>query len=152
MLCARGALPFASWIDEFLPQEPAADAPQTETLNTLHELFDATLQELHSEDLEFAPFLPEEDAPLHERTQALASWCQGYLYGLGTGGIGERSALADDTRELLGDFSALAQAETGEGSPVELEDVYIELVEFVRVGVLLVQEELQPLHRSTQIH
>ncbi|MDH3715948.1 MAG: UPF0149 family protein, partial [Gammaproteobacteria bacterium] len=104
------------------------------------------------DDLEFQPYLPEAEAPLHERTQALASWCQGYLYGLGASGIGEHSALPDNTRELIGDFSALAQAETGSGDFDELEDVYIELVEFIRVGVLLMHEELQPLQRSRRIH
>lgn len=141
-----------AWMNEFLEDPATPDAPQNASSSTLHELFEATLQELHSEDLEFQPCLPDADAPLHERTQALASWCQGYLYGLGASGIGERSALPDNTRELIGDFSALAQAETGSGSAEELEEVYVELVEFIRVGVMLVYEELQPLQSSRRIH
>ena len=153
MLCARGSLPLQVWINEFLEEPPASGAPHDESLQTFHELFDATLRELHSEDLEFEPYLPDADAPLHERTQALASWCQGYLYGLGASGIGERSAaVPENTRELISDFSALAQAKTGAGSPDELEDVYAQLVEFIRVGVLLIHEELQPLQHPPQVH
>lgn len=152
MLCARGSMTLQDWMNEFLEDPVTPDAPQNASLSTLHELFEATLQELYSEDLEFQPYLPDADAPLHERTQALASWCQGYLYGLGASGIGGRSALPDNTRELISDFSALAQAETGSGSADELEDVYVELVEFIRVGVLLMYEELQPLQSSRRIH
>ena len=148
MLSARGSLQWEAWLDEFLEDWDAA----AESMRVLRELFDTTMQELLSEDLAFELYLPHDAAPLHERTQALASWCQGYLYGLGAGGIGERSDLPPDTRELIEDFSALAQAETGAGSAEELERIYVELVEFVRVGVLLIQEELQPLQRPTQLH
>lgn len=152
MLCAQGSLTLQAWMEEFLEQPPAAAASLDESIQPLHDLFDATLQELNSEDLVFEPYLPDTDVPLHERTQALASWCQGYLYGLGASGIGERSAIPENTRELIGDFSALAQAETGAGAAEELEDVYAQLVEFVRVGVLLIQEELQPLQPPPQVH
>ena len=38
-------------------------------------------------DMEFEPLLPDDEAPLEERTAALAQWCQGFLYGLGSGSI-----------------------------------------------------------------
>ncbi len=149
MLCAHGSLSLRTWLDEFLVTD---DAQRAESQPALRALFEATVRELYSEDLEFQPYLPDEAAPLHERTQALASWCQGYLYGLGASGIGTRSGLPDDTRELIEDFSALAQAQTGSGTAEELENVYAQLVEFIRVGVLLIQDELQPAHRSRHIH
>ncbi len=149
MLCARGSMPLDAWLNEFLEEQASCSA---DSISALRQLYDGTLEDLLSEDLDFLPYLPRDDSPLHERTQALASWCQGYLYGLGAGGIGRRSALPDNTRELMDDFTALAQAETGSGSAEELERMYMELVEFVRVGVLLIQEELQPVQRSPHVH
>lgn len=156
MLCARGSLSPHAWMDEFLEDATASGGSSggaaSDARRVFSELFEATQLELHSEDLGFQPCLPDADAPLHERTQALASWCQGFLYGLGVSGIGERSAVPDNTRELIGDFSALAQAETGIGDGGELEEMYVELVEFIRVGVLLMHEELQPLQQSQHLH
>ena len=39
---------------------------------------------LADRELEFAPLLPDDDAPLDEQVQALALWCQGFLSGVGT--------------------------------------------------------------------
>ena len=48
----------------------------------LEVLYAATIAALSSDEMTFAPLLPDDDVDLGERVGALAGWCQGYLYGL----------------------------------------------------------------------
>lgn len=98
--------------------------------------------ELQAGDLSFALMLPDDDRPLHERVEALAVWCHGFLAGLGFGGLpfGSRS-LSDQLREILADFSEISRAHDAAASP-DAEFDLAELIEYVRVSVQLVFEEL----------
>jgi uncharacterized protein YgfB (UPF0149 family) len=94
--------------------------------------------------MEFVLLLPEDAEPLPVRTAALAEWCQGFLYGLGAGGIPDASRPAGRCR---GDRARLrrdhaCRGGSGAGRAEANESAYGELVEFVRVGVQLLFEEL----------
>ena len=47
-------------------------------------LFEQTRDLLGSDEFEFDLFLPEDEALLGERLEALSSWCQGFLFGVGS--------------------------------------------------------------------
>ena len=70
---------------------------------------------LRSDDFEFAPLLPDEDAPLADRVAALAAWCGGFLYGVGTGASEQAIAAAGDVGEFLRDLADIARAELEPG-------------------------------------
>ncbi len=53
-----------------------------------------------------------------------------------------------DTREIIEDFQAIEAADVDDASANE--EVYTELLEYVRVGVLLILEELRPIMPVTQ--
>ena len=98
----------------------------------------------------FEPLLPADDQPIGARTAALAQWCQGFLYGLGAGGITDASGLPADTGEIVRDFTEISRAGVDETQDEESnEAAYAELVEFVRVGVQLLFEELAELRRPS---
>ncbi|MGH8322977.1 MAG: UPF0149 family protein, partial [Steroidobacteraceae bacterium] len=97
-------------------------------------------------EMEFDLLLPEDAASLDTRTVALAQWCQGFLYGLGGSAIQDASGLPGEVGEIVRDLSEITRAGGDGGQSVEAnESAYVELVEFVRVGVQLVFEELGPL-------
>jgi uncharacterized protein len=138
-LCGAGGYRFEDWLHEILPEgrvDPAVAA-------TLHALYAATARALLEPDLSFEPLLPSDAQPLDARTAALAEWCQGFLYGLGAGNIPGASHLPGDAGEIVRDLAEITRAgvdaEQGEESN---ESAYAELVEFVRVGVQLLFEEL----------
>jgi uncharacterized protein YgfB (UPF0149 family) len=124
----------------------------------LRSLYFITAETLNGADLEFHPLLPEDASPLDERTTALAQWCVGFLYGLGSGSIPDLSALPGEVGEVIRDFDEITRVGV-EGGPGEdksdddrgeqNESAYAELVEFVRVGVQIVFEELESL-RTTE--
>ena len=144
-LCALADYGFQDWLKEILP-EGRADAAAADTL---YGLFTATAAALEQTEMEFEPLLPSDAQPLELRTAALALWCQGFLYGLGSGSIPDTSGLPGDVGEIVRDLTEITRAgvddEQGEESN---EGAYAELVEFVRVGVQLLFEELAPVRHA----
>ena len=112
----------------------------------MRSLYFVTSETLNGTDLEFHPLLPEDLSPLDERTTALAQWCVGFLYGLGSGSIPDLTALPGEVGEVIRDFDEITRVgvDGGEGEE-QNESAYAELVEFVRVGVQIVFEELGAL-------
>lgn len=143
-LCAASGYRFEDWLKEILPEGQAAPEAQA----SLQQLFAATADALLQPDMEFELLLPADTQPIEVRTAALAQWCQGYLYGLGAGAIPDASDLPGDAGEIVRDFVEITRAgvdaEQGEESN---ENAYAELVEFVRVGVQLLFEELAAARR-----
>lgn len=96
-------------------------------------------QELASEDMDFRLLLPTEDRSLDERTRCLAHWCSGFLTGFGAASPTIRSDEASDALRMV---EQIARAATDSDADQETEEgAYLELVEFVRVAVLMLREE-----------
>jgi uncharacterized protein len=138
-LCAASSYAYEDWLREILPEGHAAPVAAAR----LRELYAATAAALHQRDCEFQPLLPEDEQPLDARAAALAQWCQGFLYGLGAGTIRDARGLPGDAGEIVRDMVEISRAGVDDGQGEESnESAYAELVEFVRVGVQLLFEEL----------
>jgi uncharacterized protein YgfB (UPF0149 family) len=143
-LCAAGGYRLEDWLREILPEGRAAP----ETTAALEELFTASAGALLQPDMEFELLLPSDEQSIDVRTAALAQWCQGFLYGLGAGVVSDASELPGDAGEVVRDFIEISRAGVDASQGEESnEAAYAELVEFVRVGVQLLFEELAALRR-----
>ena len=146
-LCATVAYRFEDWLAEILP-DGRADAQATESLRTL---FERTAGALGAAEMEFAPLLPEDAESIDARASALGLWCQGFLYGLGGSALNDATQLPGDVGEIVRDLSEITRVGVDSGDTLESnEGAYAELVEFVRVGVQLVFDELEPLRAQPQ--
>ncbi len=140
-LCAVSDYAFQDWLREILPEAQA----EPQAADILYGLFTATVAALEQTDMEFEPLLPSDAQPLDARTTALALWCQGFLYGLGSGAIPDVGGLPGDVGEIVRDLTEITRAAVDEQQDEDSnEGAYAELVEFVRVGVQLLFEELSP--------
>jgi uncharacterized protein YgfB (UPF0149 family) len=138
-LCGASGYRFEDWLREILPDGKASQVAGRQ----LRELYDGTAAALLQPDMELMLVLPDDEEPLSVRTTALAQWCQGFLYGLGAGGIPDPARLEGDAGEVVRDFAEISRADVGAEEDEELnENAYGQLVEFVRVGVQLLFEEL----------
>lgn len=113
-----------------------AEAPP-ELLGTL---FDETLQQLDDATFDFQLLLPGDDVDLATRTQALAEWCDGFVFGVGAAGR-QTTDLPEQSAEFLRDMMRIAQADPDAADGEADEEAWIELVEYVRVGVMLARTE-----------
>jgi len=148
------------WFSELLDaaEMQAGDvSAKAADLKILDTWFGEALDALNNADLEFLPAVPDDSAPIRTRVRALGEYCAGFTYGLGlaTANRGNK-ALPTDTRELIEDFQAIDGAEMeSSGKPSDTaadgadEDAYIELLEYVKVGVLLIHEEMKPVTPNT---
>jgi len=144
-LCAAAGYKFEDWLREILPEGHA----EAEASETLRDVYTATLNALEEPDMGFEPLLPSDAQPIEARTSALAEWCQGFLYGLGAGNIPDAGSLPGEVGEIVRDFAEITRAGVdGAESEESNESAYAELVEFVRVGVQLLFEELSAARRA----
>ena len=142
-LCSIAPYRMQDWVNEILPDVASLSE---ESAAVLERVFTTTAQSFGEQGMEFQPLLPDDDEPLNGRANALALWCTGFLYGLGTGQIADLDALNGDVGEIVRDFTEISRAAGDDADADESnERAYAELVEFIRVAAQVVFEELLPL-------
>ncbi len=145
-LCSMSPYRMQDWVNEILPDGASLS---DESAAMLERVFTATAASFGEQGMEFAPMLPDDDHPLNGRANALALWCTGFLYGLGTGQLSDLEGLAGDVGEIVRDFNEISRATGDEAEADESnEQAYAELVEFIRVAAQVVFEELLPLRNQ----
>jgi uncharacterized protein YgfB (UPF0149 family) len=147
-LCALVPYRLEDWLAEILP-EGVGSASADPALQTL---YDATVAALSGRQMDFDLLIPAEDRPIEERAHALIAWCSGFLYGLGSNGAADPQRLPGDLGEIVRDLTEITRADVDATDTVEAnESALAELVEFVRVGVQLVFDELEPLRERHMV-
>ena len=111
------------------------------------DLFIKTWQQLEERQSEFELFLPGDDRGLLTRAKAIGSWCDSYLHGLISSVTTEKLKKAinrEPTSILIKDLLEMTKATIGEEDDDETnERSYAELVEYTRIAVQLIFEELE---------
>ena len=144
LLCADPNLSHERWLahasGDLLDDLDLAEDTQT----VLLKLFDYGAAQLNDPDGAATPLLPDDETPLQRRAQALGAWCQGFLYGLGLGESGRRGRLSPESQEFLRDATEIAQVGFDADEADEADEIaYAEVVEYLRVGLLLIQQDLR---------
>jgi len=163
MLCAQGATDAARWMLHVLGERDESSKPLQQVGTMLLHLHQVTTEQMNDSDVEFELMLPDDDEPLEARVEALGTWCQGFVYGLAAGGVKEDTDLPDDSRELIKDILEISRAGYVADDEADLnvsvddadeedEVAFMEVSEYVRMGILLIYEELQPLQSSQTVH
>jgi uncharacterized protein YgfB (UPF0149 family) len=128
--------------------DPAVGAASRD--GALDQLFVTTEALLESPDFGFDLLLPDEEAPIGERGEALLSWCRGFLGGFGLA-AGSDPPLSEDGADALRDLAKMAASELTYEDPEGDEEALSEVAEFVRVAALLLHGDcvLGPRHRKS---
>jgi uncharacterized protein YgfB (UPF0149 family) len=146
LLCVNVGAGSDIWQKNLWPHLPEDDLLINEALAVFNRAHDATRRQLNDPTCDFQLLLPDDESPLAERVNALGDWCQGFLIGLSLGGIKDFTALPENAKEIANDLVEIARAGTSYelGETEEDENAYAELLEYIRVGILLINEEVQP--------
>ena len=148
LLCVRPRAGPAEWTGLFLEETGPADASAAGIERLLGRLRERTMTQLDSPDYDFRLMLPDDDRGLSERAELLGAWCAGFLYGLGMAGDEPFQRLSGDAREFVADLGEIARIEAESEAGEENEAAYAEVAEYVRVGVLMVYEDLRAYRES----
>lgn len=103
----------------------------------LDELVMASIRELDDELLAFSPLLPDNDLPLGERLVALREWVLGFLNGYAVFASPKPPA---EVEETIADFAKIADVDMNTIESEEMEKSYSEVVEFLRIGTMLIRD------------
>ena len=142
-LCSSRDYGLIEWLREILPD----DSPDDEALQSsvLQNVYDSMVRTLVGNEADFEPLLPDDDAPLAERADALSLWCQGFLYGLGSGAARiRRRCPPRRARSSATSPRSRTSASMPASRTKRTRVAFAEVVEFVRVGVQLLFVELAP--------
>lgn len=151
MLCVEHAGDGRVRIAQLLGENGPADASARETADLAASLYDGILHQLQDPELSFQLLLPDDAQPLSARAEALGDWCRGFLAGLGLAGIKQGQHLPEGVGEVLRDFAEISKVSFNIEGSEEDETAYAEVVEYVRIGMLLVCQEFQP-GENTPLH
>jgi uncharacterized protein YgfB (UPF0149 family) len=142
-LCSSRDYGLIEWLREILPD----DSPEEQALQSsvLQNVYSSMVGTLAGNDADFEPLLPDDESPLAQRADALSQWCQGFLYGLGSGNTSDPGQVSVEAAEIIRDFTEITHVGVDSDEENEENEVaYAEVVEFVRVGVQLLFSELAP--------
>ncbi len=135
-----------------LGEVSVADVLAVEARSQLVALHAFTRAQLQDASLGLELLVPDDDDPLDERITAACDWARGWVYGLAEQGVERPKQLPKDSAEFLSDCILLASGEYEASEGEEGETIYMELLEYLRIGALMVQEELQPLQEAPGLH
>ncbi len=154
LLCGRADLEPQEWLALTTTEAEAieqGDILAAEAAEWLSEFFFQTVAALSDNNLNFYPLLPEDESETVQLA-AIAQWAQGFLMGLSLAGIEKFTDYPEEVGEFVEAMTSVSSADdydlAGDDSD---EEAITELVEFIRIGVLLVNEEMNPLRVPVDI-
>jgi uncharacterized protein YgfB (UPF0149 family) len=112
-------------------------------LSTLLEhVIDYTAAKVTSLDFDFQILLPSEEESLVNRSEALSSWCQGFVLVLKQTATDIRE-LSSDSQDAIKHMMAIAQLDQAAVSIQEEDErAYVEIVEYLRMVVLMIYSDM----------
>lgn len=138
MLCVDLRSDMEAWQHEVVRD---SETLSTEERDLLAQLFEQTRRLLQDNDYEFDLLLPDDDEDevfLQQRAEALRDWCQGFLFGIGyTHSQGEWPGECNEVLRDIVEFSRLDPEAEGE----EDENAFMQIQEYLRTAVFLIQQE-----------
>ena len=146
MSCVRGQVKLADWLGQVFDEPDMNIQAIREASQLLVRVFESTRNQLNDPEAGFELLLLEDTVALSRRAEAMALWCQGFVFGMAVAGLREDAELPADTAEIIQDIteiSRLGHSPDRAGDDAD-EDAFMQLYEYLRMGVLLISEELQP--------
>lgn len=115
----------------------------------LDALYQASKQQLSDFLFEFQLILPADSANLSARAEALTLWCQGFLTGLKMSDVQIEGREPGEVTEAINDLIEISKMNYEEVvESEEDETAFVELVEYLRVAVILIYQSLREATES----
>ena len=150
LLCGDNDIQEAVWIKKLI-EEANIKSVKESFLQVLHDLYQETNKGMNGSGFELELCLPDDNEALVYRAMMVGQLCEGILYGLGLIGClnDAENEIAPEVRELVNDFSDIASIDiedlgksVADGETEESD--LMQLVEFVKIGILTMNESLNP--------
>lgn len=145
LICATSGKNDDHWQKQFLTEE------NKKSVEILQQLYETSYHQLSDFSFEFVLLLPEDTTDINQRAESLGLWCQGFLTGLEQGNVPITNRPMSEVTEAINDLVEISQVNYGDiAENDEDETAYFELVEYVRLAVLMIFQELRPVTPPAQ--
>ena len=147
MLAINRETRLAHWLKQVLPKNAdSQDVYVQEAAKMLTQVFEHTKSNLNDNELAFHILLPPDEFDLDERVYCLQQWCQGVAFGVAASGLKTLADLKPASKEWFEDMVKIgASGEMDVTDEDESETAFEELKSFLSVGILMFNEEQQPI-------
>jgi hypothetical protein len=139
--CVKPDLGLEDWLNEVLVSIDLNNINQKNAHQELAQIYNNTISQLNDVTLNFQLLIADENCTLREQADTLIQWCQGYLIGLG---LYKVSTTDEQVLEMIKDFSEISKLDFEVLDDEQNAQDLNEIIEFVRMGTLYIQEILQP--------
>lgn len=143
LLVAGVSEPLQLWQKELYSDFDPADVLAGECRAVLDRVFAGVFAAERATPMQLTLLLPPDIMVDGARVGAVRDWCQGFLFGFGLGGERVAARLSDQSRELLQDIAEITRLDTDDvENNTENQSALIEIEEYLRVGVMLMRDDL----------
>ena len=139
--CVKPELNLDDWLGEILVSIDLNNLNEKAAHEQLAQIYNNTLLQLGDATLNFQLLIADENCSLTEQASTLIQWCQGFLVGLG---LCKVSTTDEDVLEMIKDFGEISKLDVDVLDDEQNAQDLSEIIEFVRMETLLIQETLQP--------
>lgn len=137
------------WNEEWYSELDPADVLAGECRGVLERIFASVFSAERDGSPQLTLLLPQDIEVNSGRLAAVRDWCQGFLFGFGLGGAGRSGSLSGQARELLHDLAEVTRLDTADAeNSADNQAALIEIEEYLRVGVMLIRDELRERERD----
>lgn len=148
-ICVTGQADEDLWM-EFLDVQGDDDEMIRACYAEIRQLAARIMEEMYSEEFGLQLLLPDDDTSMALRVEALVNWCHGFLNGVGVSEGIIQAGMSEECEEILNDFSQICRLGFDE-EETEEEQSLMELIEYTRMGAIMIYEELQPAHGRPEV-
>ncbi|SFV68548.1 FIG001590: Putative conserved exported protein precursor [hydrothermal vent metagenome] len=146
MVVVKGKINLDEWLNEVIVSIDFNNLLEKQSHNLLTILFERTIAQLADPVLRFELLIIDENDDLQNQLKALKSWVSGFILGLGFGKIRTKN---EEVLDIIKTLSLISGSTDEIENNDENENDFYEIAEFVRMGVLFIQEEL---HHNQKQH
>lgn len=142
LTCAGNIMDGQLWLELLLGVTGVEASISNGCRNALIELYDISSRQLQDENLTFQMLLPNDDIDIDKRVRALGFWCRGFMQGMQLANITGDEVDDEEVVEFFDDIAEIANIDYEDINPLdEDEQNYMEIIEYLRVGVMMVYLE-----------
>jgi len=142
-ICAGKEMDGKSWIDPILGDQTISDEILAENRALLLKLYELSSIKLQQMEFDFSLLLPDDDEPLYVRAEALSHWCLGFVIALNRSGINIQAAISVEVQDALRHMLEISKLDYNIIDVTEEDErAYFEVMEYVRMAVLMVYTEI----------
>ena len=153
MLVVNKDTDVSTWINLVIEDYSFEGANTKKLIPVFKALFNFAQDKLNADNYTFMPLLPSDDNELSFRLKALSSWCATFLTGMAFAGLKSDAGMHKDVHEFILDLENISKVDTSAGESQGEEADYVELVEYVKTGTILLFSEFdEPEDVSGQKH